>query len=311
MDQLTQQIAATSQIREACGAASELMRLWPLTKAEYMDNDARYGEDLQVRLTRAIATITTGESVRMNDAEYVYEGADEIPGCPQRIVDALLAANDAYDAMDTYSDSLDVTVLLEAADLLQAGWSDKTVERVQELARHFQNDMQAAIEQDEQYVLNTEADAIAQRFASIIVHVDKMISAVAHVPDHEIGGVDGKEMERVERAALPLLLFMNELCELLAVPRVGATAEQIHGLLAAYAMRNGEYNDSGDSALAFARILAPLALAEWRKHKEDVLWDAAEAKLRAKEEDERKNKEALAAKFAHVKDDPTKPEVEL
>lgn len=42
-----------------------------------------------------------------------------------------------------------------------------------------------------------------------------------------------------------------------------------------------------------------------------MLWDPAEAKKRAKEEDERKNKEALAAKFAHIKDDPTKPEVEL
>ena len=40
-------------------------------------------------------------------------------------------------------------------------------------------------------------------------------------------------------------------------------------------------------------------------------WDAAEAKRLAKEEDERRNKEALAAKFAHVSDDPSKPPVEL
>lgn len=47
------------------------------------------------------------------------------------------------------------------------------------------------------------------------------------------------------------------------------------------------------------------------QHREDVLWDPEEAKKRAKEEDERKSKEALAAKFAHVKDDPTKETVEL
>ncbi len=40
----------------------------------------------------------------MPDAEFVYEGADEIPGRPQNIVDTLLAANDAYDTMADYSD---------------------------------------------------------------------------------------------------------------------------------------------------------------------------------------------------------------
>ena len=57
--------------------------------------------------------------------------------------------------------------------------------------------------------------------------------------------------------------------------------------------------------------MAPLAASEWTKHREDVLWDPEEAKKRAKEEDERKSKEALAAKFAHVKDDPNKETVEL
>ena len=41
----------------------------------------------------------------MPDAEFVYEGADEIPGRPQSIVDALLAANDAYDTMAGYCTS--------------------------------------------------------------------------------------------------------------------------------------------------------------------------------------------------------------
>ena len=36
-----------------------------------------------------------------------------------------------------------------------------------------------------------------------------------------------------------------------------------------------------------------------------------EAKRQAKEEDEKRNKEALAAKFAHIKDDPNKETVEL
>ena len=54
-----------------------------------------------------------------------------------------------------------------------------------------------------------------------------------------------------------------------------------------------------------------MARDEWAKHRDDVLWDPGEAKRRAKEEDEKRNKEALAAKFAHIKDDPGKEAVEL
>lgn len=62
---------------------------------------------------------------------------------------------------------------------------------------------------------------------------------------------------------------------------------------------------------ATAEFIAPLAQAEWDKHREDVLWNPDEAKRQAKEEDEKRNKEALAAKFAHIKDDPNKETVEL
>ena len=66
-----------------------------------------------------------------------------------------------------------------------------------------------------------------------------------------------------------------------------------------------------DTLAATAAYIAPLAGAEWTKHRDDVLWDPGEAKRRAKEEDEKRNKEALAAKFAHIKDDPGKEAVEL
>ena len=42
----------------------------------------------------------------------------------------------------------------------------------------------------------------------------------------------------------------------------------------------------------------PGARDEWAKHLEDVLWDREEAKRQAKEADERRNREALAAKFS-------------
>ena len=57
----------------------------------------------------------------------------------------------------------------------------------------------------------------------------------------------------------------------------------------------------GRHLAATAAYIAPLARDEWAKHRDDVLWDPGEAKRRAKEEDEKRNKEALAAKFAHIK----------
>ena len=96
-------IAALPAVAEAAEAGSALISLWPLTEAMQMDNDAKYAENLQVRVTHAFARILTGQDVTMPDAEFVYEGADEIPGRPQSIVDTLLAANDAYDTMAGYS----------------------------------------------------------------------------------------------------------------------------------------------------------------------------------------------------------------
>ncbi len=102
------QVTALPAVTEAAEAGSALISLWPLTEAMQMDNDAKYAENLQVRVTRAFARVLTGENVTVPDAEFVYEGADEIPGRPQNIVDTLLAANDAYDTMADYSESGDV-----------------------------------------------------------------------------------------------------------------------------------------------------------------------------------------------------------
>lgn len=325
MNDTMEQIAAMGQVRDAAHAAHELVELWPLTQAEQMDNDAKYGEDLQVRLTRVLATIATGTDVRANDAEYVYEGADEIPGCAQHVVDALLAANDAYDTIDEYSETHDPETIVEAATLLHAGWNDNTQRTIREQANEFETTVEQHITDDGHYLLDIDDTALARRFAFAILTFDLMMRTVAvqlgdlapadsptttEVSQGQIGGASATEVSSLERTTMPLILVFNELCERLALPRIAATARQLHGLIGAYATPNGDPSE-GDNGLVLAQILAPLALAEWRKHREDVLWDAAEAKQRAKEEDEKKNKEALAAKFSHVKDDPNKETVEL
>ena len=91
---------ALSLLESAAKSAADLTKLWPLSEARHLDNDAKYAENLEVRAIRTIARIITDLDVTVPDAEFVYEGADEIPGRPQEIVDALLSAANAYDDMD-------------------------------------------------------------------------------------------------------------------------------------------------------------------------------------------------------------------
>ena len=332
-------LAGDTAVRDAAAAGTRLIALWPLADAMQLDNDAKYAENLQVRATRMIARVTTGLDVTVPDAEFVYEGADEIPGRPQEIVDALLAANDAYDAMADHAAALAGAVgvaaagagvagaadvadstteaaaadgaataaadaivaagydaLCDTADAMGAGWTD-------DVADAIHTALAAAVPA----VLSTlaidgadsaETAALTRRFAAALGICDALLTAVEHTAGNDADDVNG-----IAAAGLPVLLFVNELRETLGVPRICLDEDDYRTLLAARA--------TNPTFTATARIIAPLAAAEWARHYEDVMWDPEEAKQRAKEEDERKNKEALAAKFAHVKDDPTKPAVEL
>ncbi|KAB8287384.1 hypothetical protein [Bifidobacterium avesanii] len=284
-------LTALPAVREAAERGSELLGLWPLTEAMHMDNDAKYGENLQVRLTRAAARIMTGQDVTVPDAEFVYEGADSIPGRPQEIVDALLDANDAYDALLDFSDTGDAKLVLDAADKFGAGWSDDVAAAVTGIL----NDVEAAVQAGAVPGNGADAasvDAVAGRFAAALIVCDALLAAAGDDP----------------RAVLPVLLTVNELREQISVPRIALSDAQVKELLEA---RKAAGSDAAARLDATAAFVAPLAAAEWKKHREDVLWDPAAAKKQAKEEDEKRNKEALAAKFAHVKDDPNKEHVEL
>lgn len=297
------QVAALPAVTEAAEAGSALIGLWPLTEAMQMDNDAKYAENLQVRLTRAFARILTGEDVTVPDAEFVYEGADEIPGRPQNIVDALLAANDAYDTMADYAESGDARLIVEAADVLGIDWDSATAESVREAVAAMEAQVEADAEADGRLATSAKPADVAVRFATALAVCDALLGEVSGdaVAD---GSVDS--VANAAAKILPILLYVNELREQCSVPRICLTDEQILGLLNARAKAA-----DADTLTATAEYIAPLAVAEWNKHREDVLWNPDEAKRQAKEEDEKRNKEALAAKFAHVKDDPGKETVEL
>ena len=297
------QVAALPAVTEAAEAGSALISLWPLTEAMQMDNDAKYAENLQVRVTRAFARILTGEDVTVPDAEFVYEGADEIPGRPQSIVDALLTANDAYDMMADYAESGDARLIVEAADVLGIDWDSATAESVREAVAAMEAQVEADAEADGRLATSAKPADVAVRFATALAVCDALLGEVS---GDAVADGSADSVANAAAKILPILLYVNELREQCSVPRICLTDEQILGLLNARAKAA-----DADTLTATAEYIAPLAVAEWNKHREDVLWNPDEAKRQAKEEDEKRNKEALAAKFAHVKDDPGKETVEL
>lgn len=290
-------VSMNPAVRDAVAVGAGLIELWPLTDARQMDNDTKYGENLQVRMTRMAARVMTGDDVTVPDAEFVYEGADEIPGRPQRIVDALLAANDAYDEMGDYSETGDTRLIMRGAGQLGVDWDDDTVHAIAEALEAIEQaigvgDGAAGAAAPANAAPSADVEAIAQRFAAVTVAADGLLRLI--------------DLRKPSRA-VPVMFYVNELCERLSVPRLCFKAEQLSSLMTARSLTNDD-----EAALAeTVKLFTMVAASEWKRHHDDVLWDAAEAKRLAKEEDERRNKEALAAKFAHVSDDPSKPPVEL
>ena len=291
-------VSMNPAVRDAAAVGAGLIELWPLTDAKQMDNDTKYGENLQVRMTRMAARVMTGDDVTVPDAEFVYEGADEIPGRPQRIVDALLAANDAYDEMGGYSETGDTRLIMRGAGQLGVDWDDDTVHAIDEALEAIEQAIGAAdgaaggAAAPANAAPSADVEAIAQRFATVTVAADGLLRLI--------------DLRKPSRA-VPVMFYVNELCERLSVPRLCFKAEQLSSLMAARSLTNDDEAVLAETVKLFTMVAA----SEWKRHHDDVLWDAAEAKRLAKEEDERRNKEALAAKFAHVGDDPSKPPVEL
>lgn len=269
-----ERITARTDVREAAQQGAKLVSLWPLTKASELANDAKYAENLQVRQTRVMAAVLTGENVTIADAEYVYEGAESIPGRPQNIVDALLAANAACDAMADYSQTQDPGLLTQAGMELGLTW-DETV-----LAPCRQT---LAVIQSERDDTSEAESRIARSLAAVITAVDgilRTVPAPATLAD-----------------VIAAILAADELCETLSIPRIFLAADALHSVHAVYA--DGlQTEDATTTWQALADIIVPAARDEWAKHLEDVLWDREEAKRQAKEADERRNREALAAKFS-------------
>lgn len=296
---------ALDLLESAAKSAADLTKLWPLSEARHLDNDAKYAENLEVRAIRAIARIITDLDVTVPDAEFVYEGADEIPGRPQDIVDALLAAASAYDDMDLCYDP-DYS---EAQEELENNTNDVNA-IFSKLESNLSNDVNAINGAADSLSVagNWSVESLQDSFRCAKQECD--FCGLNSVESQKITAILSILKSLIEKTSniyetLPIFLYINEVCECAGVPRMMFKDDQWRALVDC--VKSGKTGDDGEnsensknSMSALVEFAAPLLEREWSKHKEDVLWDPEEAKKLAKEEDDRKSREALAAKFAHV-----------
>ncbi len=302
-------------VDKAIESAEGLVSHWPLQTAQEMENDAKYAEDLQVRFTRMMARILLGsqEEIDSSVAEAVYEGMDWIPGCDQEIVDALMAANQAYDDMSVFSETTDMELFFETVKTLGAGIDASTEKELREtLPRTVESMNQicmvfTGINGEERHSGSTaEQYPLIARYLASQAIFDVLMNIVCR------GAENGRE--RAVRA-LPVLLYANELRELLGVPHTVLNEDELAQLIDLRASVYPEIaTHNGFNEQTFCesvKFLAPIDRREWtdRAHKLD--WDPKKAEQEAKEADELKSKKALEEKFKHVKDDPSKPHIEL
>lgn len=313
---------SSQALYDAVIAARQLTQLWPLTQARELDNDAKYAENLEVRMMRVIAQLLIHDrDVTMPDAEFVYEGADEIPGRPQAVVDALLLAADAYDAMEAYEDSVVADLSIQETDFTNISYLSECV--ITDQDTHFLQQLAQTFEIEEPWE-SLDATAIACKIAdqtstiatAQLEGIAAGWSAERPKENEETQSADCSSLSALAlrvtlvvialqnlvcqlseqsgcELSLPIILHANMMCERLGLPRVMLSDQQWQEFVAC------AYEDA--SGIKLLNFTLPLMLKEWSRHYEDVLWDPEEAKKKAKEEDERKSREALAAKFAHVK----------
>lgn len=290
---------ALSLLESAAKSAADLTKLWPLSEARHLDNDAKYAENLEVRAIRTIARIITDLDVTVPDAEFVYEGADEIPGRPQEIVDALLAAANAYDDMDLCYEP-DYS---EAQEELENNTNDVSA-IFSKLESNLSNDVNAINGAADSLSVagNWSVDSLQDAFRCAKQECD--FCGLNSVESQKITAILSILKSLIEKTSniyetLPIFLYINEVCECAGVPRMMFKDNQWRAIVDC--VKSGDDGETGENSMStLLEIAAPLLEREWLKHKEDVLWDPEEAKKLAKEEDDRKSREALAAKFAHV-----------
>ena len=260
----------------------------------------------------ARALLRLPDEVDISVAEAVYEGMDEIPGCDPAVVQALKKANQAYDVMRDYSETNNADLFFKAADILGIfidAHVEKSIRSVMKSVTHlirgssgFEFDGEASKNVSFCYATTVDPLQLTGRYLASVAVCDGLMNLMCD-------GIDdlGEQVIRV----LPVLLYANELCEQMAIP---PTCMGDAALLQLVEMRDSIRHMDGivpvevnsfceRTFLITANMMIPQAGLEWSYHADCLRWDPKKAEREAKEEDERKSKEALAEKFKLTKDD--------
>lgn len=290
---LVRRLCDEAPVRDAAETGQRLMAMWPLTKPLYLENDTKYAEELQVRLTQEFAKLIIGDpqlaqSVTLADADFVYEGAESIPGRPQEVVDALIAANDAYDAAADYSDDGDAKHIVAAAQKTGArvDYGDDAANSDAEGFTGPTAEFAAALDAGDAFVDQIEQDA--EKLGDPVERVSVALCAVglafygAMQASRALAeSTDGN----LVAGMISSMLYCNELGERHGVPRVFFDADTLAKL------------NRPMEPTQFVRMVAHAASLEWSRHKADVVWDPDAAKSDAEEADRKREREELAKKF--------------
>ncbi|WP_288268278.1 hypothetical protein [uncultured Bifidobacterium sp.] len=306
---LNSQVVAT-----AIDLGIDLVKMWPLQTAQELENDARYAEDLQVRFSCMMAQtlLKRSEQIEQSVAEAAYEGMDVIPGCDRDVMHALMSANQAYDVLSTYRGVNGADLFLEAARTLGIDVEDRIERGIRGVMASVARTMRdtSGFEIDDDVVeevglcksVTVDRDVLARRYLASVTVGDALLNLMCY---------DVEDQQEQAIRALPVLLYINGLREQLAVPHTFVTAEQLGYLidLRDSARRFGDCKPvfansfCPQTFVATVRYLAMFAGQEWAEHASYLRWDPKKAEQEAKDEDERRSKEALAKKFNLTKDD--------
>lgn len=309
---------ASHVVATAIDLGIDLVRMWPLQTVQELENDARYSEDLQVRFSRMMAQtlLKRSEEIDQAVAEAAYEGMDVIPGCDRDVVNALMSANHAYDVMSSYRGVNGIDLFLETAKTLGITMEDRIEWEIREVmysvARTMRNTSGFEVDDDvaEEIGLcksvTVNRDELARRYLASVTVEDALLNLMCY---------DVDDLQEQAIRALPVLLYVNGLREQLAVPHTFITAEQLGYLidLRDSARRFGACKPvfansfCPQTFIATVRYLAMLAGQEWAQRTSYLQWDPKKAEREARDEDERKSKEALARKY-NLTDDGVNPD---
>lgn len=286
----------------------DLVKMWPLQTNQELENDVKYAENLQVMFSGMMTQVLLkrSEEVDQSVAEAVYEGMDVLPGVDPEIIRTLMDANRAYDVMASYHGVDGIELFMETARILGIDVETRIEKEIQDLMENLSRTMRSAsgFEVDDDVAENVgicqsatvDRNEFARRYLASMTVLDALINLMCY-------GTDDSQEQAIR--VLPVLLFVNAMRNQLSFPPTFINAEQLINLFglrdtARQFGRPQSVFDSSFNPLTFSttvKYLAFFAGQEWLRHMRFLEWDPKQAEQDAKDEDERKSREALAKKY--------------